>query len=161
MSNRRVLLAAVSTLAIGMQLVPAAAVGSPTTRHKISETHTVITIGSQGKPGTDSFRLITAGAIDGRIGATRFHGAERALVKLIGSSREIVRGTEFDLGGSRSFVLHIDATTTTNGQVIESGTGTWTGGTGSYKNARGTFRISGGGPLGGVHTVHIKGSIAY
>ena len=55
--NRRVLIAAVSTLTIGMPLVPAPAVESSRTRRKISETHAVITIGSQGKPGPDSLSI--------------------------------------------------------------------------------------------------------
>ena len=153
-------MAALSALGIGVWLPTAAAVGSSSVRHKISETHRVVTVGSQGKPGTDALRLITVGAIDGRIAATSFHGAERSLVELLSSGREIVHGTEFDAGGSRSFVLRIRATTT-NGQVSESGTGKWTGGTGAYKLARGTFKISGGGPVGGVHVLRVKGSIIY
>lgn len=53
--NRRALIAAVSTLAIGLPLVPDR--GGRKFEHKaqISETHTVITIGSQSKPGTDTF----------------------------------------------------------------------------------------------------------
>lgn len=104
--------------------------------------------------------MITVGAIDGRIGAKRFHGAERAHGQLIGSTREIVDGTGFDLGGSRSSVLHIDATIT-NGQIIEGGTGRATSPKRSFKNARNTFRISSGARTGAYTPVHIKGSIAY
>jgi hypothetical protein len=48
-----------------------------------------------------------------------------------------------------------------NGQVTVSGTGKWTGGTGSYRHARGSFKLSGSWPIGGLQTSHLKGSISY
>jgi len=129
-----------------------------TTNHKISETHHIARISTQGKPGTDTFRLIAGGTVDGRIGATTVHGAFRSLGQLTGARSETEHGTEFDDGGSRSFVHHIKFAII-NGQITTSGSGKWTGGTGAYRHARGSFKLSGGGPLGGVQTSHITGSI--
>jgi hypothetical protein len=50
-------------------------------------------------------------------------------------------------------VLHI--------KIGIGGTGKWTGGTGSYRHARGSFKISGSGPVDGVKTSHLTGSISY
>jgi hypothetical protein len=165
--NRGVLVAAVSlsALATGLWFGPAAAVGGSTpnhktTDHKLSETHHWARVGTQGKPGTDTFRLIAAGTVDGRIGATTVHGAFRSLGQLTGSGHETDHGTEFDYRGSRSFVLHIKFATI-NGQLATSETGKWTGGTGAYRHARGSFKLSGSGPIGGVQTSHLTGSIIF
>ena len=165
--NRRVFVAAVSISAVatGLWFGAAAAVGGSTpnhktTSHKISETHHWARVGTQGKPGTDTFRLIAAGTVDGRIGARSVHGAFRSFGQFTGSGGETDHGTEFDEGGSRSFVLHIKFATV-NGQIASSTTGSWTGGTGSYRHAHGSFKISGSGPIGGVQTSHLTGSIIY
>jgi hypothetical protein len=160
-SNRRVMTAAMSTLAIGLWSLAAAAVGRSSARLKLSETKRLINVGSRGQPGTAAFRRIKAGTVDGKIGATRVHGAERSLVQIIDSSREIVHGTEFDGRGSRSFVLHIHYTITRAGQRSVKGTGRWTGGTGAYKRARGSFTVSGAGPLGALLPVRETGWISY
>jgi hypothetical protein len=101
-----------------------------------------------------------AGVLDGWIGTTGVPGAFRSHSQQTGASSEIVRGTEFDARGSRWFVFH-NKLTVSNGQVNDSGSGTWTGGTGAYRHARGGFKINGGGPIGGVQTSHLKGSISY
>jgi hypothetical protein len=165
MLNRGVFIAAMSVLATGSWFAPGAAVGGSNsnhkvTNHKISETHKFVRLGTEGKPGTDTFRLIAAGTVDGRIGARSVHGAFRSLGQFPGSGRETDHGTEFDEGGSRSFVLHIKFAIV-NGQITSSTTGNWTGGTGSYRHARGSFKISGSGPIGGVQTSHLTGSISY
>jgi hypothetical protein len=149
-----------SAVAMGMGLLPAVAVGSSNTSHRISETRVLIGLGTEGKPFTSNFRNIAAGTVDGRIGATSVHGAFRDLGQFTSSSSEIDRGTEFDVRGSRSFVQHLTFAIN-NGQVALSGTGKWTGGTGSYRHARGSFKLIGGGPLGGVGTSHLNGSISY
>ena len=169
MLNRGVFIAAMSVLATGSWFAPDAAVGGSNsnhkvTNHRISETHRFIRIGNQGKPGTDTFRTIAAGTVDGRIGARSVHGAFRDLGQLFGSNSSSIssidRGTEYDARGSRSFMMHLNIAIN-NGQVADNGTGRWTGGTGAYRHARGSFRISGGGPLGGVQTSHLTGSIIY
>ena len=159
MSNRRSVLTTTSLVTIGLSLLPAAAGGNTSALHQISETRKIITIGTQGKPGTAGFRVIKAGTLDGTIGATQIHGALRTLDKLLGPGRETVDGTEFDAGGSRSFVINLHYMIT-NGRTIETGTGRWTGGTGAYTRAHGTFKVSGGGPVGGVHTVRLIGNLS-
>jgi hypothetical protein len=165
MVNRRVL-GWTSAVAMTVGLLPAAAIGGSNsnhkvTNHKISETHRFIRIGTEGKPGTDTFRLIAAGTVDGRIGARSVHGAFRSLGQFPGSGGETDHGTEFDEGGSRSFVLHIKLAIV-NGQITGTATGKWTGGTGFYRHARGSFKISSGsGPVNGVKTSHLTGSISY
>jgi hypothetical protein len=155
MLNRGVVIAAISALATGLWFVPDAAVGSSNsnhkvTNHKISETHKYAQIGTHA----------AAGWVDGRIGATSVHGAFRSHSQPTGVLSEIVRGTEFDARGSRSFVFHEDLSIS-NGQVTNTGTGRWTGGTGAYRHARGSFKISGSGPIVGVSTSHVTGSIMY
>ena len=156
MLKRGVFVAAVSALATGLVFGSAAAVGGSTpnhktTNHKISETHKWAAIGTHA----------AAGFVDGRIGATSVHGAFRSHSQQTGASTEIVRGTEFDARGSRSFVWH-DKLSVNNGQITLNGTGSWTGGTGAYRNARGSFKISGRNPIGtAVHTSHVTGSIIY
>jgi hypothetical protein len=159
MLNRRAL-GWTSAVAMGVGLLPAVAVGSSNTSHRISETRVLIGLGTEGKPGTSNFRNIAAGTVDGWIGATSVHGAFRDLGQVTSSSSGIDRGTEFDVRGSRSFVQHLTFAIN-NGHVALSGTGKWTGGTGSYRHARGSFKLIGGGPLGGVLTSHLNGSISY
>lgn len=150
-----------SAVAIGVWLLPAVAVGSansdhttPQTRritnHKVSETHKFARIGTR----------TAAGLVDGWIGVRSVHGAFRSQSQQTGASSEIVRGTEFDARGSRSFVFH-NKVEVSNGQVNGGGSGRWTGGTGAYRHARGSFTISGGGLIGGVQTSHLRGSISY
>jgi hypothetical protein len=136
-------------------LLPAASVGSSKsgrkiTNHKISETRKFARIGTEG----------VAGLVDGRIGATSVHGAFRDVGQFTSSSSEVDRGTEFDARGSRSFVQHLTVAIN-DGQVTVSGTGKWTGGTGSYRAARGSFKLSGRWPIGSLQTSHLKGSISY
>jgi hypothetical protein len=57
-------------------------------------------------------------------------------------------------------VLHIKFAIV-NGQITSSTTGKWTGGTGSYRHARGSFKISSDSPIDGVNTSHLTGSITY
>jgi hypothetical protein len=155
MLNRGVFIAAMSVLATGSWFAADAAAGASNSSHKvtnhtISETHRYNTIGSHA----------AAGSVDGRIGTTRVYGAFRAHSQTTGALREIVRGTEFDARGSRSFVFQNNLSVS-NGQVTNTGTGRWTGGTGAYRHARGSFKISGSGPLVGVSTSHLTGSIIY
>jgi len=158
-SNRRSVLTTTSLVAIGLSLLPAAAACKTSALHQISETRKIITIGTQGKPGTAGFRVMKAGTLDGTIGATQMHGALRTLDKPLGPGRENIDGTEFDAGGFRSFVINLHYMIT-NGRTIETGTGRWTGGTGAYTRAHGTFKIGGGGPVGGVHTVRLIGNLS-
>jgi hypothetical protein len=155
MLNRGVFIAAMSVLATGSWFAADAAAGGSNsshtvTNHEISETHKFNTIGSHA----------SAGSVDGRIGATSVHGAFRSHSQTTGPLSEIVRGTEFDGRGSRSFVFH-DNFSVSNGQVTINATGRWTGGTGAYQHARGNFKITGTNPIGGVQTSHLTGSIIY
>ena len=160
MSNRRSVLTTTTLIAIGLWPLPTAAGGKTSARHRISETRRVIEIGTQGKPGTASFRLIGVGTLDGTIGAAQIHGALRTRIQTLGPGRAIVEGTEFDTDGSRSFVINLHYTIT-NGQAFETGTGRWTGGTGTYTRAHGSFKDSNVGPVGGVKTSRINGTISY
>jgi hypothetical protein len=140
--------------------VAAAAGGHTSGSRQISETRKVISVGTQGKPGTAGFRLIGVGTLDGRIGAAQIHGALRTRVKALGPGRVSVDGTEFDAGGSRSFVISLHYTLT-NGRTIETGTGRWTGVTGAYTRARGSFKDNDAGPVSGLQTSRINGTISY
>lgn len=147
-------------LAVAGLLVLAAPAAMRSTRHPVSEMHRVTTIGSQVAPGAAGIRFIVVGTTDGTIGSSQIHGAERSLVQHIDPSKEIVRGQEFDPSGSRSFIINITRAVR-NGRIIERGRGKWTGGTGRYRRARGTFRIRGDGPNTGVYTVQFVGWLYY
>ena len=140
----------------------AGATRSPHRAHKytISEVQHIVTIGATGKAGTPAFRLIDVGTIDGTIGTQPIHGALRGSGQLTSPHTSIVRGAEFDQQGLRYFVLDIRFTIV-NGSSIDHGTGRWTGGTGTYRNAHGTFTISGSHPLSGASTIDLHGSITY
>jgi hypothetical protein len=159
MLNRAAVIATTSML-----FLPASAISSPTMR-KISETQKLADVATHGKPGSAGYGKLIAGTLDGKVGATAIHGALRAVSTFPGSGRETVHGTEYDADGSRSYVIHVHITGS-NGHITTTGTGTWTGGTGIYAHARGTFKTSGivkpsgGGPLG-YATIHLKGSITY
>jgi hypothetical protein len=166
MLNRGVFMAAISVLATASWFAPDAAVGGSSSNHRamkhnISETYKFVSLGFEGKPGTDTFRQVAAGTFTGRIGARSVHGAFSDVGQFISSGSSIDRGTEYDARGSRSFVMHNSFSISSNRQVTNSSTGRWTGGTGVYRHARGSFKLSGGGPLGGVQTSHLTGSIIY
>ena len=163
MLNRKLALGISSAIAIAIAAPPAAT--ASLTRHRqhtyaISEVQHLATIGTTGKVGTRALRLVNAGTIDGTIGTTPIHGALRGNSQVTSPHTSIVRGTEFDTRGSRHFVLNIRFTID-NGQSIDTGTGKWAGGTGAYRNARGTFKISGAHPLNAASTIQLRGSISY
>jgi hypothetical protein len=149
-------------LAIGALLATiASALPAPGTERPIVETEKIALVQTVGKPRPTAVRQIYAGILDGKIGARPVHGSLRAIgVSNLKDGSEIVSGTEFDSAGSRSFVIH-NHITFNNGRVTNHGTGKWTGGTGAYAHARGAFKITGGGPIGGVTTNTVKGHIIY
>lgn len=162
MLNRAAFLVITGTL-----LWPAVAISSPTTR-TISETQNIADVATVGKPHA-GFRVVIAGALNGRIGAIPVHGALRAYDRSIGSNRETVRGTEFDARGSRSYVIHVHVKSHPNGRITSKGTGHWIGGTGAYAKAHGAFKTIGSGAIikfvgtrpVGYLTIHLKGTITY
>ena len=145
-------------LAIGVWALPAtAAMARVEQSKKISETQHIATVATTGTGA--SFRIISAGIFDGTIGGHPIHGALRAVSKIDSPNTSTVNGTEYDAGGSRSFVLQIHFTIS-NGQVTDDGSGKWTGGTGSYAHARGSFTIGGSRPVDGASSIDLKGPIA-
>lgn len=62
--------------------------------------------------------------------------------------------------GARLFVLHIHFTIA-NGRVTDHGSGRWTGGTGTYRHARGSFTIAGSCPINGASSIQLHGTITY
>ena len=161
MFNRGVVVGVAGAVAlIGPSLSPAVAASHVAHKHRISETGHLANVASRGKAGTPSFRLISAGIFDGKLGSRSISGAIRASVAFTTPGHNVVHGTEFDVGGSRRFVIHSHYVVA-NGIVTERGRGSWIGGTGRYVHARGTFTINGRGPLTGAVTVRQRGSIIY
>jgi len=163
MLNRKLALGMSSALALALAAPSVASVTR--TRHRqhtytISEVQHLATIGTTGTVGTPALRIVNAGTIDGKIGTTPIHGALRGNSQITSAHTSIVRGTEFDSGGSRRFVLNISFAIA-NGQTIDNGDGKWAGGTGAYRNAHGTFKISGRHPLNAASTIRLRGSISY
>jgi hypothetical protein len=128
--------------------------------HKISETQLISIVGSAGRAGTPSYRAIFAGTLDGTTGGHEIHGALRAVSQYPSFGHSIIHGTEFDAGGSRSFVIK-NHYTISNGRSFTHAVGKWTGGTGIYTHARGSFKLTGGGPIGQPGTDQLIGSIVY
>ena len=161
MLNRTLAVGIISAIAIAAPSVAGASrIGHRSHTYAISEVQHLATIGTTGTAGTLAVRLINAGTIDGTIAARPIHGALRANSQVTSPHTSIVRGTEFDAGGSRHFVLNIRFTIA-DGRSIDNGTGTWTGGTGTYRNAHGSFTISGSHPLNAASTIQLRGSISY
>src|SRR5436309_818327 len=107
MLNRRVVVGVTGAVAlIGPSLSTAVAASHVARKHSISETQHIAMVATRGKLGTPSFRLISAGIFDGKIGPNSISGALRASSQLTTSGNSIVRGTEFEAGGSRTFVIH-------------------------------------------------------
>jgi hypothetical protein len=161
MRNRTLLIGIASAIVItAPSLAGAARVPHRARTYRISETQHIATIGSTGQGGTPAFRLINVGTIDGTVGTQPIHGAIRANGQLTGAHTSIVRGTEFDAHGSRHFVLDIRFTIA-GALITDHGTGTWSGGTGTYRNARGSFTINGTHPTNGTSTIQLRGNITY
>jgi hypothetical protein len=162
MRRRIVHVAVATTCAIAIGSLPlSGALGATRIvhRHAISETQHIAMVGSQGY-GT-SFRMIYAGTIDGTIGGRAIHGVRSAVVQTLKVGDEIVRGTEFDASGTRSFVLHNHYTIISGARTITHGSGTWTGGTGAYRLAHGSFTVRGTAEIGGITTIHLNGNLVY
>ena len=161
MFKRNVTVGVTGALAIGASFLPAAA-AAPNTAHRfaVDETQNIAQVATTGKPGTTSLRLISAGAIHGTIGKQPILGALRASGEITSPTTSIVHGTEFDAGGSRLFVLHIQFTIA-NGRVTDHGSGRWARGTGSYAHAHGSFTIAGSRPVNGASSIHLHGTITF
>jgi hypothetical protein len=146
-------------LALGWLSVPAALAARPAVhRHHISETQLINMVGSTGQAG--SYRRISAGTLDGTVGGRPIRGALRAVSQYPSVGVSIIRGTEFDAAGSRSFVIE-NHYTLGDGRSYTNGDGKWTGGTGAYSHAHGTFKLTGGGPVGQPGIDQLRGYIVY
>ena len=159
MSKNAIAATIAATLVSGAGAV-ASAGARPAHHFKVAETQRIAQVAIAGTPGTASARVISAGTIDGRIGRHPITGALRASGQITSATTSVVHGTEFDAGGSRSFVLHISFVIA-NGTVTDHGKGRWTGGTGRYVGARGTFTLEGSRPVNGASDLKLRGSISY
>jgi hypothetical protein len=130
--------------------------GHKRTRHMLRETVTQTTLSRSGN------RSIMVGILDGRIGGKSVHGAARALATFSSPTTGKGKRTEFDQYGSRTASLMFTVVINSDGSHTDTGRGHWTGGTGRYKGATGSFTIKGTVPAGSSNlTAVFKGTIVY
>lgn len=126
------------------------------TRHMLRETEAQTTLSSSGN------RSITLAILDGKIGGKSVHGAARAISIFSSPTTGTGKRTEFDQYGSRNASLTFNVVINPDGSRTGTGRGHWTGGTGRYKGATGSFTIKGTIPAGSsTFTAIWKGTIVY
>ena len=162
MRTRTVMLTIVAMTAVGTCIGPAAMGASASgTNRKISEPQKVGVVAVVGTPTATALRQVFAGTLNGKPSGKAIRGALRGIaVTNLRARAETVTGTEYDAAGSRKFKIRFHLSFS-NSRVTDRGTGKWTVGTGAYMAARGSFHISGGGPITGVSTIRLIGDPLY
>jgi hypothetical protein len=128
-------------------LTPAAALGRPTpavSSHRVSLSGEIETLSSTGTIGVAGVKDTDAGILDGTVsGSPRWSGALRQVVTWGPELSIRARGTAFDAGGTLRFTLVGKFAARSTGGLALTGTLTVTGGTGSYRHAHGSLRVTG------------------
>jgi hypothetical protein len=122
---------------IAPPLAGAATAHRPAAGKAISMTQRLFQYASTGAPplsGSNSY----VGSSDGRIGRASVHGALRGVNVYTGGGSFRGKNTIFDPAGS--IRITFQAKVVAPGQI--AGAGTFTGGTGKYKGARGSFTFT-------------------
>ncbi len=152
---KSILRSAAIALTLGaVAVIPASALASKTRAKPPLRSHvvhlsgwidTVLTTGTIGVKGTQD---TDAGILRGSIaGAPRWNGAVAQLVTWGSGLKITVRGTAFDAHGTLRYSIAGRFTPGAKGLAL-SGVLTVTGGTGTYRRASGTLRVSGAAPVG-------------
>lgn len=134
-------------------VVPSSALGrsrakSPLHSHVVHLSGWIDTVVTTGKIGVKGTRDTDAGILRGSISrAPRWNGAIAQLVTWGTGLKITVRGTAFDAHGTLRYSIAGQFTPGATGLAL-SGVLTVNGGTGIYRRATGTLRVSGAAPVG-------------
>jgi hypothetical protein len=155
---------------VALLLIPAAAFGGrklPVVGHHVSLAGELEAISSTGKIGVAGTKDTDAGLLDGTIsGSPRWSGALRQVATWGAGLTLTSYGTAFSNSGTLRFTL-AGKFTAGGTSLVLTGALTVTGGTGNYKHAHGTLRVTGGALLSSVAsgspkvTVTITGTLRY
>jgi hypothetical protein len=155
---------------LALLLIPATALGGRKTAvvsHHVNLRGELEAISSTGKIGVAGTKDTDAGLLDGTIsGSPHWSGALRQVATWGAGLTLTSHGTAFSSSGTLRFTLAGKFTAGTTSLVL-TGTLTVTGGTGSYKNAHGTLRVTGAALLSSVAsgspkvTVTLTGTLRY
>jgi len=100
------------------------------------------------------------GTSDGRIARATVHGALRAVATNTTPTTFTAKGTLFYRAGTLRYTLHGTATGNSDGSLTFIGSGTFTGGTGHYSGAHGSFTFTGTKPANSFETWKLSGKVS-
>lgn len=162
--------AVLAAVVIALLLMPAASLAGrkvPVVGHHVSLTGTLEAISSTGTIGVAGTKDTDAGLLDGTVsGSPHWSGALRQVATWGAGLTLTSHGTAFSSSGTLRFTLAGKFTRGTTSLIL-SGTLTVIGGTGSYKHAHGTLRVTGAALLSSVAsgspkvTVTLTGTLRY
>lgn len=151
-------------IAIGAAVVALAGGGSSlalarsgATSHRYDVTLVARVVSTHGSPPAPGSQEIEAATLDGKIAGRTIHGAMRAVVTYHGPNPPTTRVVEFGPDGSWSSKSKV--VPEQNG--VFHADGTFTGGTGAYRGASGSFKAIGTTDSNGVFTIHRTGTLKY
>ena len=155
---------------VPLLLIPAAAIGgrkAAVLSHHVSLTGELEAISSTGTIGVAGTKDTDAGLLDGTIsGSPRWSGALRQVATWGAGLTLTSHGTAFSSSGTLRFTL-AGKFTPGGTSLVLTGTLTVTGGTGSYKQAHGSLRVTGAALVSSVAsgnpkvTVTLTGTLRY
>lgn len=154
--SRRAIISAAAVVAMVGPAWAGATTAHQARAHSVKLTERLFQYSSTGSPpasGTNSY----AGTSDGHIGATSVHGTVRGTNAYPGGSTFTGKNTIFDPAGS--IRISFKASLGAGGDV--SASGKFTGGTGRYRGARGTFTFTATPQGGSTYLRILKGTISY
>lgn len=125
--------------------------------HHLHGTVKLLGIAPSGPPPPNGAQLY-AGVADGTVAGKTVHGAVRGINKdttINGVVTFTGTGTLYGSAGTFVFTLNGKTGTPTANTLPISGTGKFTGGTGAYKGAKGTFTFQGSVPTDGKSPVSL------
>lgn len=145
--RRRAILALIACLALA---VPTAALAAKKRQHKVNVTVAAAAVGTAGPAS------IIAGTTSGTLKGAVVYRATSAPNNQIKNTF-----TVFTAKGTIKGSALVTATPQPDGTATFAGSGKVTGGTGTYKGAKGTFTATGNSTTDGVIHLTLKGTVKY
>ena len=154
---------ALGGLALLVSVLAPAGVSPAATRHSVVLNGVLDTVSSTGPVGVAGTKETDAGIFSGTISGKPTKGAVYQTATWGPGLTLTATGSAFDASGSIRGRASAKFTTHPGGALTYTSTLTVTGGTGRYKNAHGTLRLSGAVLLSDsdAASLHLAGSITY